>query len=86
MQIHIEFKLTGDGFPNADELRLRHELEDWILDRALGDIVDAGAGRGVMDIYVETSREDAQRQIEQHLAARKTSVVAKVRRVEDEPR
>ena len=55
MEIHIQIKIQGDGFPSPEELDLRHELEDWIEDNGVGVVVDAGAGGGVMDIFIEPS-------------------------------
>jgi hypothetical protein len=77
MQFHIEIKLKGDGVPTDDDLRLRHELEDWILDQGVGEIFDAGAGLGVMDISIETTSEDAQRRIEQPIASLKLLGITK---------
>ena len=52
-EIHIEIRCGGDGFPSPDELAMRHAFEDAIADADVGEVVDAGGGMGVMDVYVE---------------------------------
>jgi hypothetical protein len=52
-EIHIQIKCEGDGFPSADELESRNELEDALMEAEVGEIVDAGGGMGVMDIYID---------------------------------
>jgi hypothetical protein len=58
MEIHIKFKLRGDGFAEPDELELRNEIEELIEARGIGEFRDAGSGMGVMDLYIEV--EDAE--------------------------
>lgn len=53
MEIHIQMRLRGQGFPSPDELQLRYELEDALEDQGVGEVVEAGAGGGVMDIFLE---------------------------------
>ncbi len=55
MERHIQIKIQGDGFPTSDELAARHHLEDLITAANIGQIVDAGSGMGVMDIYIKVS-------------------------------
>ena len=81
MEIHVELRIGGDGFPAAEQLRIRHELEDCIHDNGIGQVVDAGAGRGVMDIFVEASSDRALDAIERLIAERGLSQVASVRRI-----
>ena len=52
-EIHIQIKCDGDGFPSSDELANRHALEDALLEAELGEIVDAGGGMGVMDVFID---------------------------------
>lgn len=52
-EIHIEIKCDGDGFPSSAELAKRHAVEDALAEAEVGEVVDAGGGRGVMDIYVD---------------------------------
>lgn len=54
-EIHIEISCDGDGLPSAHELAMRRELEDALETAEVGDIVDAGGGMGVMDIYLEVT-------------------------------
>jgi len=55
MEVHIEVKLKGNGFPAPEETANRYKYEDLIAERNIGEIVDSGAGMGVMDIFVEVS-------------------------------
>lgn len=52
-EIHIQIKCAGDGFPSSEELASRHALEDALLEAEVGEIVDAGGGMGVMDVYLD---------------------------------
>jgi hypothetical protein len=52
-EIHIEIKCDGDGFPSSAELAKRHAVEDALAEADIGEVVDAGGGMGVMDIYVD---------------------------------
>jgi hypothetical protein len=54
-EIHIQIRCTGDGFPSADELDQRYQLEDAIDEAGIGQIVDSGGGVGVMDVFVEVA-------------------------------
>jgi hypothetical protein len=54
-EIHIQIRCTGTGFPSADELNQRYQLEDAIDEAGIGQIVDAGGGMGVMDVFVEVA-------------------------------
>jgi hypothetical protein len=52
-EIHIEIKCDGDGFPSSAELAKRHAVEDALAEADVGEVVDAGGGMGVMDIYID---------------------------------
>jgi hypothetical protein len=52
-EIHIQISCDGDGFPSTSELAKRHELEDALAKAEVGEVVDAGGGMGVMDIYLD---------------------------------
>ncbi len=58
-EVHIEIRFGEDGFPSPEMLALRNQIEDFIDDGELGEIVDAGSGMGVMDIYVSVSDPDS---------------------------
>jgi hypothetical protein len=51
-EIHIQIHCDGDGFPSSSELAVRHAVEDALGDAEVGEVVDAGGGMGVMDIYL----------------------------------
>jgi hypothetical protein len=66
-EIHIQIKLKEDRFfPSSEELQIRYKLED-TLEKQVGEIVDAGAGMGVMDIFVEVAHPDSSLKIIQSL-------------------
>jgi hypothetical protein len=52
--IHIQHAYEGPGFPSVDQLRRRHALETKLVEKGARVIEDAGAGGGVMDVYVST--------------------------------
>ena len=52
-EVHVQIRYEGDGFPGVHLLRKRQALEAWIEREKLGEVVDAGGGGGIMDIYVE---------------------------------
>lgn len=54
-EIRVQIRFAGAGFPSEEELDLRHTLEDMIEDRGIGEVVDAGAGLGVVDLAVAVS-------------------------------
>jgi hypothetical protein len=58
-EIHICVRCGGDGFPSADELSTRYALEDAIVEANVGEIVTAGAGAGVMDVFLTVRDEHA---------------------------
>ncbi len=58
-EIHIEIRCEGDGFPTPQELAKRHELEEALEAAEIGDVVDAGGGEGVMDVFVEVDDANA---------------------------
>jgi hypothetical protein len=52
-EIHITIRYDGAGLPSLAELAARRQLEDALEDEEVGDVVDAGGGMGVMDIYLD---------------------------------
>jgi len=67
MEIHVQMKLQGDGFLIRAELTTRNKIEDLIMERQIGEIVDAGAGLGVADIYIEVEDVEPAIQAVHHL-------------------
>lgn len=66
MELHIQIKLHGDGFPTGEEFDTRVLLEDLLTDNNVGDVVGSGGGEGVMDLYVEVDDPTAARPRIQH--------------------
>ena len=63
VEIHIEIRCDGDGFPSSSEYATRHALEDALAAADIGKVVDAGGGMGVIDIYIDVNDlETAMRQ------------------------
>ena len=58
-ETHIQIRCDGNGFPSPEELNTRYALEDAIDEAGIGEIVDAGGGMGVMDIFVEVADPSA---------------------------
>ena len=56
MEIHISIKIK-ENFPNQEEQSLGEKIEDLIQENDVGEVVDSGAGLGVMDIFVEPKDE-----------------------------
>jgi hypothetical protein len=52
-EIEISIRYTGDGMPSLDELRERQALERRLAETGCGEITDAGAGEGLLEIYLE---------------------------------
>lgn len=52
--IHIEIKYPGDALPSIPLLHRRQALERALEEAGAGEVTDAGAGGGVMDIYLDT--------------------------------
>jgi hypothetical protein len=80
MEIHIQIHFAADGFPDQNWLAARCALEDRIMERKLGEIIDAGAGEGVMDVVVrvdEVAKPKAE--IEAILAELKITEISTVR-------
>lgn len=50
---HVAMSLGSNDFPSPAQLATRHAFEDLVIERKLGKIVDAGAGGGVMDVFVK---------------------------------
>lgn len=67
MEIHIQIQLDRDGWPSREDLFLRYEIEDTLMEQGVGKVVDAGGGGGVMDIYLVPERPDALSCVEQTL-------------------
>ena len=57
--VSMRIDLAGDTLPNRDELELRWEISDLIEERAIGEVIGSGGGRGEMDIGVEVADSDA---------------------------
>lgn len=81
-QVHIQIKVKGSGMPSPADLELRHAVEDEIAKRKLGRVVDAGGGRGVMDVYFTAKSSNALATTERLLKDLGLSRVAKVRVLE----
>jgi hypothetical protein len=58
-EIHVSIAYRGDGLPSVDLLRRRQALERRLEADGAGEVTDAGAGEGVMDLYLAT--QDARR-------------------------
>lgn len=56
--IHIEIPYEGEGLPNIHLLRRREAIERGLESANVGDVIDAGGGEGVMDIWLETPNVD----------------------------
>ena len=54
-EIHILIECAGGGFATSDELAVRYALEDALVGAGVGEVVDAGSGDGVMDVFVEVA-------------------------------
>lgn len=82
-EIHIKIQCDGDGFPSPEELTQRHSLEDALADADVGEVVDAGGGMGVMDIYVEVKDVDVAlsktQEIVQRLGLESRTTIERVR-------
>lgn len=50
-EIHVQIVYPGDGFPSVDLLHRRQELEKRLNASGAGEVTDAGAGGGVMDVF-----------------------------------
>ncbi|MBH25191.1 MAG: hypothetical protein CMH57_12205 [Myxococcales bacterium] len=84
MELHIQIKLDGDGLPDMDALDLRYTLEDRIEDLGYGEVIEAGGGLGVMDIFVQVDDPDtAEEGIATLVAALKLSDVTRVTRIDE---
>ena len=59
MELHIQIKTAGNELPTPEEAEIRWKLEDAIMDKALGKIVDSGGGMGNMDIFVEVADDNS---------------------------
>jgi hypothetical protein len=81
-EIHLQMKLSGDGFPTPDELDLRYELEDWIEETGIGIVLEAGGGGGVMDIFVEPAAPDTHEQLARMITERGLSDIMTLRVIE----
>lgn len=60
-EIHFQINLNKDSFPDQEELEARNMLET-LLEKQIGEVVDAGAGKGFMDVWVEV--DDLQESLE----------------------
>ncbi len=68
LEIHIQIDCDGEGLPTAHELAMRRALEAALETAEVGEVVDAGGGMGVMDIYLDV--DDAETAL-----SRATSIV-----------
>jgi hypothetical protein len=50
--IEISIPVSGGEFAHPDELDMRWDLEDAILEQAIGEISGSGTGFGTMDLEV----------------------------------
>ena len=67
VEVHVQVKVAGQ-FATKPELELRNALEDLLASKGLGEVVDAGTGLGVMDLFLETDQPtEAQRVITEFL-------------------
>ncbi len=53
-EIAILVSYEGDGMPSTEDLRLRQELERRIEESRHGEVTDAGAGQGLLELYIAT--------------------------------
>jgi hypothetical protein len=58
-EIHIQILYPGNDLPTVEQLRKRHDLERRLEQAGAGEVTDAGAGEGVMDVFLAT--DDVQR-------------------------
>jgi hypothetical protein len=61
--IHIRYAYEGSGLPGVEQLRRRQALETKLGEKGAGVIEDAGAGGGIMDVYVSTRDVEKSRPI-----------------------
>jgi len=50
-ELHVAILYEGNGMPTVEDLRLRQEAERRLGE--IGEVTEAGAGGGIMDIYVQ---------------------------------
>jgi hypothetical protein len=53
MEIHVEIKMSNQEL--SKELELRWFVEEFIMKQGIGEVVDAGTGPDVMDIFVDVN-------------------------------
>jgi hypothetical protein len=51
-EVAVEVRYDGDGFPSKADMALRKTLEAAIAAAGISELIDAGAGGGVMDLNV----------------------------------
>ena len=57
MELCIEITYPGD-LPTEDELAVRSDVEEWLLENDVGEVVDTAAAAGRMQIFIEVTDED----------------------------
>lgn len=68
MEMHIQIKLQGEGFPSSEEALLRDAMEESLGGQTDMTIIDIGSGLGVIDIVLEVNNtESATKAIQQLL-------------------
>lgn len=68
-EIEIGIRYEGDGMPTVDQLRERQTLEKKLEEAGCGEITDAGAGQGLLEICLEVEDAAAAMPIVQRLVA-----------------
>ena len=53
-EVHIEIRYPGTDLPSLDLLHRRQELERALESAGAGEVTDAGAGGGILDIFLMT--------------------------------
>ena len=57
-EIHVEIRLKAN-WPTEAEMELRHVIEDAIEEQSIGEVVQAGSGLGIAELYVEVPESEA---------------------------
>jgi hypothetical protein len=88
MEIHVDMRLSGDGFPTEEERAEIERVVELLDDPGFGEIVDQGSGRGHADVYLVVPDEQAQRAVRAIRALIKDhgiSLPAKIRKTNTKP-
>lgn len=81
--IHIEIPYEGDDLPNIHLVRRREAIERGLESAGAGEVIDAGGGEGIMDIWLETP--NVEHAMPFVLAAVKEAGFAETARIEVDP-